>query len=484
MGLCNLARITLPAAAVVLEIGSAVGQDGSWSVRSPMPTARHGLAVAGLGSLLYAAGGKTGNTCTGLQTLEVYDPAHHRWSTACPPMPTGRFNPAAAALDGKLYVVGGDVGCGSRSDANEVYDPAFGAWLARSPMPTPRTGLGVGAIGGVLYAVGGMDSSNWSAANEAYDPVSDAWVAKASMPAALASIVAVSADGKLYVLGGSGSGGNVDTVEAYDPIADSWSTSCAPMPTLRSSFAGVALDGWIYVVGGFDPTTGRLVATVDAYDPATDTWRTGLASIPTPRAYLAAGVVDGDLYAIGGGPDALVLASNEAFGPSTRFTSLCDPGEDGVIACPCSNPPGGSGRGCDNSASTGGARLSAAGLTFLSADSLVFTTHGEKLTATSILLQGTAMASSGISYGQGVRCVAGVLSPLFTKSASGGSITAPDLAAGDPNVSTRSAAMGDPIQPGQSRWYLVIYRDPTVLGSCAATRTFNATQTGQVTWDP
>jgi hypothetical protein len=40
------------------------------------------------------------------------------------------------------------------------------------------------------------------------------------------------------------------------------------------------------------------------------------------------------------------------------------------------------------------------------------------------------------------------------------------------------------IQAGESRWYLVYYRDPIVLGGCPATSTFNATQTGQVTWWP
>jgi len=63
-----------------------------------------------------------------------------------------------------------------------------------------------------------------------------------------------------------------------------------------------------------------------------------------------------------------------------------------------------------------------------------------------------------------------------------GSITAPDFGAGDVSVSARSAAKGDTIQPGQSRWYTVYYRDPIVLGGCSPTSTFNATQTGMVSW--
>jgi len=28
------------------------------------------------------------------------------------------------------------------------------------------------------------------------------------------------------------------------------------------------------------------------------------------------------------------------------------------------------------------------------------------------------------------------------------------------------------------------YRDPTVLGGCSALNTFNATQTGEISWNP
>jgi Tol biopolymer transport system component len=167
---------------------------------------------------------------------------------------------------------------------------------------------------------------------------------------------------------------------------------------------------------------------------------------------------------------------------SPNFTSLCEPGVAAVIACPCSNDPTGLGSGCDNSSATGGAILSASGGTFLSSDSLVFTTTDQIPTSLSILLQGNALAPSGIVYGQGVRCTSGTLKRLFTKTAAAGSITAPDFGAGDPTVSARSAAKGDVIQPGQSRWYLVYYRDPTVLGGCPASSTFNATQTGRVDW--
>jgi len=176
-----------------------------------------------------------------------------------------------------------------------------------------------------------------------------------------------------------------------------------------------------------------------------------------------------------------VFVHDRAYAP---MTSLCDPGAAGVITCPCANPPSGSGRGCNNSSNTGGAILSATGHAFVSADTLVFTTSGEKPTAFSIVAQWTGTNPAGIVFGMGVRCTAGSLKRLYTKSAVGGSITAPDFGAGDPQVSARSAVLGDTITPGQNRWYLVYYRDPNVLGGCPPTGTFNATQTGKVVWMP
>ena len=168
----------------------------------------------------------------------------------------------------------------------------------------------------------------------------------------------------------------------------------------------------------------------------------------------------------------------------TNFTSLCDPGVAGVVACPCANPPTGSGRGCDNSAGTGGAALTASGGTFLSSDSFVLRATRTTPGTLGIALQGDALVASGTAFGQGVRCASGLMRRLFVKTAIGGSVTVPDFDAGDQSISARSAAKGDLIHAGETRWYFVYYRDPIVLGGCPPINTFNATQTGQVTWSP
>jgi hypothetical protein len=178
--------------------------------------------------------------------------------------------------------------------------------------------------------------------------------------------------------------------------------------------------------------------------------------------------------------DAFIV---DRFAPP-NFVSICTPGFDGVVPCPCGNSPGGGDRGCDNSSATGGAILSATGGTYVSSDSLEFHVDGATPSALGLLLQGTAAIPTGAVYGQGVRCVGGSITRLGAKHASGGSMTIPDFEAGDPQVTAASAAKGDQIRAGDSRYYLVYYRDPAVLGGCPASSTFNATQAGRVEWSP
>jgi hypothetical protein len=118
----------------------------------------------------------------------------------------------------------------------------------------------------------------------------------------------------------------------------------------------------------------------------------------------------------------------------------------------------------------------------MSSGGLVFTTTGETPAELSIVVQGSSLVQTGLVFGQGVRCIAGPLERLYVKVAAGGRITAPEFGAGDRQVSARSAALGDPVQAGQSRWYFVYYRDPVVLGGCPATSAFNSTQGGRVDW--
>jgi hypothetical protein len=147
--------------------------------------------------------------------------------------------------------------------------------------------------------------------------------------------------------------------------------------------------------------------------------------------------------------------------------------------CPCGNT-GVGGRGCANSQpGSAGAWLSASGST--NPDSVVLTATGELPTALSIVLQGSIEVGAGLTYGDGVRCVAGTLKRLYTKNAINGVVTAPT--GGDLSITARSAALGDPIAPGQTRVYQVYHRDPAPT-FCAFPpgNTFNVSSGYRIQW--
>jgi archaellum component FlaF (FlaF/FlaG flagellin family) len=245
---------------------------------------------------------------------------------------------------------------------------------------------------------------------------------------------------------------------------------------------GATMYGLAYVRDRVAGTTE--LASVDSHGvPANGSCLVVQASISADGRFVtfdswATNLVPGD------GNNASDVFIRDRWG-GTSFTSSCDPGVGGVMACPCANPPSGPGRGCENSSRTGGAVLAASGGAFLSSESLVFESSGETPNALSVLVQGNAVIPGGVLCGQGVHCLGGaILRRLFTKTALHGGIAAPDFGDGDPSISVRAAEQGDMILPGESRSYFVCYRDPFVPGGCPASSTFNATQTGQVTWSP
>ena len=154
-------------------------------------------------------------------------------------------------------------------------------------------------------------------------------------------------------------------------------------------------------------------------------------------------------------------------------------GDGSGPACPCGNN-GLAAHGCENSATTGGARLAAIGTT--SPDTLVLGSTGELPSALSIFLQGDAEIAP-VGFGDGLRCAGGTLKRLFVKNASSGTATAPDFGAGDRTITQQSANLGDPIAPGSIRYYQVYYRDP-VPTFCASPlgNSWNVSNGLRVTW--
>jgi hypothetical protein len=125
--------------------------------------------------------------------------------------------------------------------------------------------------------------------------------------------------------------------------------------------------------------------------------------------------------------------------------------------CPCNNR-GVSGHGCENSSATGGAKLRAEG--DLAADTAVLVATGQFGPSTaSLFIQGTATFTPPVALGDGLRCVGGTLRLLYAKRGPNGTTYAPY--AGDLGIRARSAYLGDPIPANGTRYYYVVYRDPS-----------------------
>jgi len=112
---------------------------------------------------------------------------------------------------------------------------------------------------------------------------------------------------------------------------------------------------------------------------------------------------------------------------------------------------------------------------------MVLTATDERPSALTIFLQGDLILGSPLPFGDGLRCVSGNLKRIASKNAVGGVVSYPG--AGDPSISVRSAALGDPIPAGAIRVYMTYYRDsnqtfcPAPLGN-----TFNSTQAILLVW--
>lgn len=176
---------------------------------------------------------------------------------------------------------------------------------------------------------------------------------------------------------------------------------------------------------------------------------------------------------------ALVLASAISSPARAQFTSFCF-GDGSSIPCPCSNN-GVTGHGCENSGTTGGAVLSAAGNPSLSADTLQLTSAGELPTSFSVVLQGASTLPVPIWFGDGLLCAGPWWKRLYVIGAVNGVVVAP--VPNGVSISARSAALGDTLTQGATRNYQVFYRDPSpTFCIWPPGNTFNVSSAVAVLW--
>jgi hypothetical protein len=175
---------------------------------------------------------------------------------------------------------------------------------------------------------------------------------------------------------------------------------------------------------------------------------------------------------------------------------VCRPGIDFTTPpCPCANPPTTSGAGCNGlspgAVPTGGALMSSSGTASLAGtnpgvDTLRISVTGLPTAATEscFLIQGPILNATPLTFGQGLRCVSGLLKRLQLHGNSPGTSTWP--APGDfaPTIQARSAMLGDPLSPGSVRHYFIQYRGTNIPPPCVFPTNFNCSQAQTITWTP
>ena len=244
----------------VVEAYQVLGD--TWEKRAPLPVSVNHAGVAAVftpaGPRLYVIGGFHNGFTTAIGNVFEYDPTTDTW-TEKTPMPTPRGALGVAGLDRKIYAIGGADSSGSVA-ATEAYDPITDTWQALAPMPTPRDHLAVAipTIGNnKIYAIGGRSALNFNRnldANEEYDPVTDTWTPRARLPTPRSGIAAAGIAGHIFVFGGEAGAGTFAENEAYNPAADAWSVA-PPMPTARHGLGAAPFGGTaIFVIaGGTEP---------------------------------------------------------------------------------------------------------------------------------------------------------------------------------------------------------------------------------------
>ena len=313
-------------------------------------------------------------------------------------------------------------------------------------------------------------------------------------------------DGSAWSSLGAGSSGQVDAMAVYDEgsgpalfalgsfgagsarIArwngSSWS-SLASEPVANALRALTTFDdgsGPALYVGGRFQSPGRLVTRWNG-----TTWSALGFGLGHHEHYVEAFGVHDDQ--VGGTPDLyaggnFLIAAQSTSRRLAKWNACTNPvdtfcfGDATFTWCPCSY--GAPRHGCDNSEpGFVGAILSATGNPSLGNDTLALHAADEKPSAFTIFLQGDALIPAGVVFGDGLRCAGGQLKRLYSRSAVLGAVDAPIL--GDPSISARSAALGDPLAVGSTRYYQTYYRDPSPT-FCASGGTFNSTNGVRVVW--
>jgi len=275
--------------------------------------------------------------------------------------------------------------------------------------------------------------------------------------------------GVLWVAAGTAAGGGTTLLRLNTTTGAVQQT--LPVVGVTERAIDIAFDPWFNgmwilfesgILRRVNLSTGATLGTFDL--------NTLVSGLGTTNGGIAFGPVGTQLFVVRGtGPTAnsIVVLDRQL------TTSTCT-GDATGAPCPCGNT-GTTGRGCENSASTGGALLRGYGIPQYSNDFFELGVEGLPASTTCLFFQGTTATAPATPFGDGLRCVSGTVIRLATKVAVAGAALYPE--GSETDISVR----GQLPPTGGTRHYQAWYRNAASF--CTAS-TFNLSNGVTVEWRP
>jgi N-acetylneuraminic acid mutarotase/archaellum component FlaC len=234
-------------------------------------------------------------------------------------MSHGAAWPSCAKLpDGRMVVVGGyDSSVVNGTDSVRIYDPQTHSWTTNTsaPINISRASTAI-AENGTVYLFGPTDSQN---STLIYDPVADSWSYGADLPGGrsrYSSSAVVYNDTAIYVMGGFHFEliwvipgvwvpifYDTDYVDIYNPVTDSWTSGPSLNRAKLAGGAAVARDGCIHFYGGQGQMMSAAYDEIEVLDPsqAGATWQMSNSTISNVKAHFGTVADDlGRVFLVGG----------------------------------------------------------------------------------------------------------------------------------------------------------------------------------------
>jgi N-acetylneuraminic acid mutarotase len=145
----------------------------SWSMGASLLMPLTSAGGATLNGKFYVLGGYVGpsafdNTITA--AVQIYDPVLNTWSMGTP-MPTARANMVVGVINGKLVVASGTAADATGDPSVLIYNPITDKWYAAANEPTPRARPAAVVVGDKLFVAGGnTDAGPYTTAAEFFTP--------------------------------------------------------------------------------------------------------------------------------------------------------------------------------------------------------------------------------------------------------------------------------------------------------------------------